>query len=94
MSQWLYSDIVEYLQITEQTEFLHYLLPAKWLLILGCIALSSYLVLTMFKTTPTPKPEHPSKETPMPKNKNKLTEREKSFLKKKLRSEAEILMER
>lgn len=94
LSQWLYGDIVEYLQITEQTEFLHYLLPIKWLLILGCIALSSYLVLTMFKTSPTKKPEEPTKETPIPKNKKKLSEREKSFLKKKLRSEAEILMDR
>lgn len=90
LSQWLYSDIVEYLKLTEQTSFLNYILPAKWLMIFFNIGLSSYLIFTIFK------PEKKVEE-PIEKSKNKtstLTDREKSFLNRKLRSEAEILMDK
>lgn len=90
MSQWIYADVLEYLKITQQTEYLHYILPLKWSIVIGCIALSAYLVLSMFN-----KEQKPSKR-PAPKEaaKQKLSERERSFLGRKLRSKADMLMDR
>ncbi len=95
LSQWIYADVVEYLRLTEQVEYLHYILPAKWGIILFNISLSTYLVTTMFKKD---EPDKNVKKAPVEKKKEKpneeLTEKERSFLTKKVRSQAEILMDR
>lgn len=100
LSQWLYSDIVEYLKLTEQTNYLNYVLPAKWLMIFFNIGLSAYLVLTIFKSKEEekkvdkkPKKEEIKKEKTSSSN-VELTDREKSFLKRKIRSEADILKDK
>ena len=85
-SQWIYSDIVEYLKLTEKVDYLNYVLPTKWLLIIFNIGLSTYLILTMFRS---------EKKTNTQVDENdELSEREKSFLTKKVRSKSEILMDK
>ena len=49
LSQWIYSDVVEYLQLTKQLQYLDFLLPIKWIVILFNIGFSAYLILTIFK---------------------------------------------
>ena len=34
LSQWIYADIIEYLKLTEKTQYLDYILPIKWFVIL------------------------------------------------------------
>ena len=46
-SQWIYSDIVEYLKLIEQTEYLHFALPTKWIIIFSCIGISASLILNI-----------------------------------------------
>ena len=102
LSQWIYSDIVEYLKLTDKIEYLHLLLPFKWIVILFNIGLSVYLLLTLFKQDKEEqkiqKKEkkndiyESSKESI--KKGEKFTSREKEFLTKKIRSEAEILMDK
>ena len=90
LSQWIYSDIVEYLSLTKNTAYLSIVLPLKWLIILLNIALSAYLILTVFKSDET-------KEEPSPMKSNKkdsLSQREKEFMSKKIRSEAEIILQK
>ena len=45
----IYGDIVEYLQISKQLQYLKVLLIVKWCIILFNIVFSAYLVLTLFK---------------------------------------------
>ncbi len=96
LSQWLYSDIVEYLKLTEQTQYLNYILPIKWIMIFSNIGISAYLLITLFKKNEEKKVETKvkEKEKPLSKVSKDLSEREKSFLKKKIRSEADILMDK
>lgn len=98
LSQWIYSDVVEYLKLTEKITYLDYILPIKWIYIFSSIGISVYLILTIFKSEKKEK-ENKSKtqkNEPIKNNKvsKELSEREKSFLKKKLRSEADILMDK
>ena len=51
-SGFIYGDIVEYLKITQNIEYLKYILFGKWFIILFNILLSIYLVLTIFKKEP------------------------------------------
>ena len=99
LSQWIYSDLVEFLNIQKQTQYLGYLLLGKWLLIFTNIGISAYLILTIFKKEKI-KNSQIKEEKLNDKQKNEqkkdisnLSNREKSFLKKKLRSEAEIIMD-
>ena len=96
LSQWLYSDVVEYLKLTEQTQYLNYILPIKWIMIFSNIGISAYLLITLFKKNEEKKVETKvkEKEKPLSKVSKDLSEREKSFLKKKIRSEADILMDK
>ena len=103
----IYSDVVEYLTLKKKLEFLEIVLLAKWFIIIFNIVFSIYLLLTMFKKEEekevlgkkekkkeknkifkeTPKKEEPSRE--------KFTDREKQFLyKKKLKSEADMLVDK
>jgi len=96
LSQWIYSDIVEYLQLSQQLQYLTFLLPIKWLVILSNIGVSAYLVLTIFKPSKEEKKEIIKKidEEKKTKDNKELSNREKEFLTKKLRNEAEILMDK
>ena len=90
LSQWIYSDVVEYLTLRELTSYLDIVLPLKWGIVFFSIALSTYLVLGIFKNT---KKDEQKKRIVKPKTEG-LTEREKSFITKELRSEAEILLQK
>ncbi|MDM5271119.1 hypothetical protein PGH07_02930 [Sulfurovum sp. zt1-1] len=97
LSQWIYGDIVEYLRLSENVAYLSYVLVGKWILIFSNIAISAYLILTMFRKEEKTDKKNKSKE----KNRKQevitvdtLTERERSFLTRKLRTKAEILMDK
>ena len=53
LSQWIYSDIVEFLILREITSYLNIILPLKWLIIFFNIGLSAYLMLSIFKPEST-----------------------------------------
>ena len=90
LSQWIYGDVVEYLQLTKQLQYLSFILPIKWLIILFNIAFSAFLILTIFK----PQKENKKKVEKSIKEEKDLSQREKEFLTKKLRNKSEILMDR
>lgn len=94
LSQWLYSDVVEYLQLSQQTHYLGRVLLGKWVLIFSNIAISAYLVLTMFRKEEGTKSDNEGKASSPAAKKvsvETLSERERSFLTRKIRSKAEIL---
>jgi len=108
-SQWIYSDVVEYLTLRKKLEYLDILLPIKWAVIFFNIGLSTYLVTSLFKkekkqentkekvTIKSSQKERVKKEEiKEPKqNKETLSQREASFLhSKKLNSKAESLIKR
>ena len=97
-SQWIYSDIVEYLELRKQLEYLDYILPIKWAIIFFNITLSVYLFLSLFKND---KKDESEKETIKEKKeevekeskKEKFTDREKEFLyKKELNTKVDSLL--
>ena len=97
LSQWIYGDIVEYLKLSENVGYLSYVLVGKWVLIFTNIGLSAYLILTMFrkdeKTDNKNKSKEKIKEVEVV-SVDTLTDRERSFLTRKLRTKTEILMEK
>lgn len=97
LSQWIYGDIVEYLKLSENLEYLAYALVGKWILIFNNIAVSTYLVLTMFRKEEKTGKKGKSKEKNIDEevvSVDTLSDREKSFLTRKIRSKAEILMDK
>jgi hypothetical protein len=97
LSQWIYSDTIKYLQLIDKTNWIGWVLIAKWLLILSSTALSVYLILTIFRTDIRHKKRLDPMPTPTPiieTDRDDLTPKERSFLTKKLRSRAEILKDR
>ena len=108
-SQWIYSDVVEYLTLRKKLEYLDILLPIKWIIIFFNIGLSAYLIISLFKKE---KKEEVVKKEKKPETKvqsnikkekqkeetlksSTLSERETSFLyKKKLSNEADNLINR
>ena len=107
-SQWIYSDVVEYLRLREKLEYLDFILPLKWSIIFFNIGVSVYLFLSLFKQEKkedkkgkeknSSKQEEPSVKNEKKENKNnkeeKFTPREKMFLnKKKLKNKVDILVE-
>ena len=108
-SQWIYSDVVEYLTLRKKLEYLDILLPIKWVIIFFNIGLSTYLISSLFKkekkediVKKEKKPET-KVQSNIKKEKQKeeilksstLSERETSFLyKKKLSNEADNLINR
>ena len=101
LSQWIYADIVEYLQLTNQLQYLSFLLPIKWAIILFNIAFSAYLIITIFKPQKEDKKkaekiikEQSKKNNDKEIKENDLSPKEKEFLTKKLRNKSEILLDR
>lgn len=86
----IYSDIVEYLKLKDKLQYLEIALISKWVIIIFNIVFSIYLLLTMFKS------EEKIEEKKVKKEKvEKFTAKEKEFLyKKKLRSKADLLVEK
>jgi len=105
-SQWIYSDVVEYLTLREKLEYLDILLPIKWTIIFFNIGLSAYLIISLFKkenkldtvkneTTEKTKVRNNKKNEDTSMTSSSLTERESSFLyKKKLHNKADQLIKR
>ncbi|PHR73909.1 MAG: hypothetical protein COA66_02305 [Arcobacter sp.] len=88
----IYADIVEYLQISKQLEYLKVLLIGKWLIILFNIVFSAYLVLTLFKNK---EKDNKDKKEKQNNKKEEFSKREKEFLyKKNLRNKADILLDK
>lgn len=108
-SQWIYSDVVEYLRLRDKLQYLDFILPIKWSIIFFNIGLSIYLILSLFKShnsidEKSQKNEQKFKkdEPKSMKNKNetkkdtedKFTQREKMFLHKKtLKTKVDILVD-
>ena len=87
----IYGDIVEYLQISKQLQYLKVLLIVKWCIILFNIVFSAYLVLTLFKNKEKEKENKEKKAN----KKEEFSKREKEFLyKKNLRNKADILLDK
>lgn len=87
LSQWIYSDIVEYLALTKNTAYLSFVLLSKWLIILFNIALSAYLILTIFKSDQVKEEAEIVKTDKKSNKKEPLSQREKEFMSKKIRTE-------
>lgn len=94
LSQWIYSDIVEYLALTKNTAYLSFVLLSKWLIILFNIALSAYLILTIFKSDQVKEEAEIVKTDKKSNKKEPLSQREKEFMSKKIRTESEILLQK
>ena len=108
-SQWIYSDIVEYLRLRDKLQYLDFILPIKWCIIFFNIGLSVYLILSLFKSNKDIDKKSEEKEQKFNKDesvsmkkknekkeikKEKFTQREKMFLhKKRLKTKADILVD-
>ena len=91
----IYGDIIEYLQISEQLEYLKVLLIVKWCIILFNIVFSAYLVLTLFKNKEKDNKDSKDKKEKQNNKKEEFSKREKEFLyKKNLRNKADILLDK
>ena len=101
----IYGDVIEYLKLKNKLEFLEIALISKWFIIIFNIVFSVYLLITMFKkeNEENKKDEKSKVKAKESKTQNKkeepkeekFTAREKEFLnKKKIRSAADILVEK
>jgi mannitol-specific phosphotransferase system IIBC component len=99
----IYGDVVEYLKLKDKLVFLEMALISKWAIIIFNIVFSVYLLLTMFKNEEEQSSKKQNKkeetkrkeQTKESKKEEKFTAREKEFLyKKKLRSQADLLVEK
>jgi hypothetical protein len=99
----IYGDVVEYLKLTNKLQYLEIALVSKWLIIIFNIVFSIYLILTMFKKDEIVQEKKKTtifkKSKPVileeDKKEEKFTAREKEFLyKKKIRSKADLLVEK
>lgn len=99
----IYGDVVEYLKLKDKLVFLEMALISKWTIIIFNIVFSVYLLLTMFKNEEEQSSKKQNKkeetkrkeQTKESKKEEKFTAREKEFLyKKKLRSQADLLVEK
>ena len=82
LSQWIYGDVVEYLRLSEKVEYLSYVLVGKWTVIFSNIAVSAYLILTMFRKEEKTDKKNRSKEKKSDQeviSVDTLTDRERSF---------------
>ena len=90
----IYSDVVEYLKLKDKLQYLEIALISKWVIIIFNIVFSIYLILTMFKNEEKVEDKKIKKEK-KPIKEEKFTAREKEFLyKKKIRSKADLLVEK
>lgn len=97
----IYSDLIEYLKLKDKLEYLEIVLLSKWVIIIGSILISIFLVLTVFKSTK--KDEEKESKTKIETKKDiekkeelnqKFSKREQEFLKRDLKSKADFLVER
>lgn len=94
----IYSDIVQYLTLKEKLEYLELAILIKWFIIIFNILFSIYLILTLFKK----ENKEENKETVIKtkkaetqeKKEKKFTKREEEFLHRKLKTKADMLVER
>ena len=90
-SGFIYGDVVEYLKLTQNIEYLKYVLALKWFIIIFNSLLSIYLILTLFKNSE--KQEKSSVKKDKVETKNSFTQRETELLhKKKLINKAENII--
>ncbi|MGJ0309728.1 hypothetical protein [Aliarcobacter cryaerophilus] len=90
-SGFIYGDVVEYLKLTENIEYLKYVLVLKWFIIIFNSLLSIYLILTLFKNSEIQ--EKSSVKKDKVETKNSFTQRETELLhKKKLINKAENII--
>ncbi len=80
LSEYIYSDLVEYLKLRNKLDLLDLLLPLKWGVILGSIFLIAYLLLSIF--------QKPSQES------ESVKETPKKLSKKEIRSLAEQIIQK
>jgi len=98
----IYSDVVEYLKLKNRLEFLELALVLKWFIIIFNLTFSVYLIVTIFKRneeldkkTNTKKSVLKEAQSENKKAKQEFSQREKDLLhKKKLRTEADILIKK
>lgn len=98
-SNFIYSDVVNYLSLTSQTQLIKYALITKWIILLSSLLVIAALVFNIFNSKNIKKDEVKNAKILESKPKNQikssdLSEREKSFLNKKIRSKTEILMDK
>ncbi len=90
-SGFIYGDVVEYLKLTQNIEYLKYVLALKWFIIIFNSLLSIYLILTLFKNSENQ--EKSSVKKDKFETKNSFTQRETELLhKKKLINKAENII--
>ena len=90
-SGFIYGDVVEYLKLTQNIEYLKYVLILKWFIIIFNSLLSIYLILTLFKNSENQ--EKSSVKKDKVETKNSFTQRETELLhKKKLINKAENII--
>jgi len=98
----IYSDVVEYLTLKEKLEFLEIALISKWIIIIFSLLASVYLIVSIFSVF-KPKEEKLKRQdnqknndilSPKESKKSKFSKREEEFLKKDLKSKADLLVER
>ena len=90
-SGFIYGDVVEYLKLTHNIEYLKYVLALKWFIIIFNSLLSIYLILTLFKNSTNDEKSNIKKEKF--ETKNSFTQRETELLhKKKLINKAENII--
>lgn len=90
----IYGDVIEYLKLKDRLEFLEIALISKWTVIIFNIVFSSYLILTIFKKEEKEQKNVEVKKE-IQKKEEKFTKREKEFLyKKKLKTKADLLVEK
>ncbi|WP_108063498.1 hypothetical protein [Poseidonibacter lekithochrous] len=103
----IYGDLIEYLKLKKLLQYLELALISKWVIILFNLTFSIYLILTMFKKEDEVIAKQEEKKTKKEKKTNpiikekevqkeeKFTDREKQFLhKKKIRSKADLLVDK
>ena len=90
-SGFIYGDVVEYLKLTQNIEYLKYVLVLKWFIIIFNSLLSIYLILTLFKNSEIQ--EKSSVKKDKVETKNSFNQRETELLhKKKLINKAENII--
>ncbi|MCT7470816.1 hypothetical protein N5T90_08020 [Aliarcobacter cryaerophilus] len=90
-SGFIYGDVVEYLKLTQNIEYLKYVLVLKWFIIIFNSLLSIYLILTLFRNSENQ--EKSSVKKDKVETKNSFTQRETELLhKKKLINKAENII--
>lgn len=90
-SGFIYGDVVEYLKLTQNIEYLKYVLVLKWFIIIFNSLLSIYLILTLFKNSENQ--EKSSVKKDKVETKNSFNQRETELLhKKKLINKAENII--